>query len=87
MKLHVWELSGDEKFMHICSTYLKGSHILVAIFDLTNRKSFDNIESRWVKFVQDTITSKVISILVYNSIFLYKPYKCSRQTNTCAGWQ
>lgn len=39
-KLQIWDVAGQERFRTIDSGYIKGSHGVVAVFDLTDRSSF-----------------------------------------------
>ena len=39
------------RFREITKSYLRGSHIVVVLFDITNRESFDNIESNWTETI------------------------------------
>ncbi len=41
----MWDTAGQEKFRTITSAYYKGSQGIVLVFDLTDRKSFDDIKN------------------------------------------
>ena len=40
------DTAGQEKFAPIGSLYYRGAHAVVLTYDITNRKTFDNVE-RW----------------------------------------
>lgn len=42
-KLQIWDTSGDKRFESIIDAYVKKCDILILVFDLTNKKSFENI--------------------------------------------
>ena len=48
IKLHIWDLSGQEKFYPITSSYYRNAHGILLAFDLTNMESFKNL-NRWMK--------------------------------------
>ena len=43
VKMQLWDTAGQEKFKQITSSYFKGSHGCLAVFDITNSESFDSI--------------------------------------------
>jgi Ras-related protein Rab-2A len=47
IKLQVWDTAGQEAFRSITRSYYKGAIGAFLIFDITNKKSFENIE-KWI---------------------------------------
>ena len=45
VKLNIWDTAGQERFKTITSTYYKGSHGIIMVYDVTDRNSFNNINS------------------------------------------
>jgi Ras-related protein Rab-1A len=61
-KLQIWDTAGQERFKTITSSYYRGSHGVVIIFDVTNRKSFENIKM-WLNEIRlhcDNGTKKIL---------------------------
>ena len=52
VKLQVWDTGGQERFSYIRPLYYKGAMAALAIFDLTNRESFDNLP-KWFQEVAE----------------------------------
>eukprot|EP01083_Nonionella_stella_P042147 114037_1 len=44
VKLQIWDTTGQERFRSITTSYYKGSNIFLVVFDITDRKSFTNVE-------------------------------------------
>jgi small GTP-binding protein len=44
IKLQVWDTAGMERYKQLTTSYYKGSHSAIIVFDLTNKSSFDNVE-------------------------------------------
>ena len=44
IRLHLWDTAGQEKFRSIISAYYKSIAGAIILFDVNNRKSFDNIK-------------------------------------------
>jgi len=51
VKLSVWDTAGQERFSHIRPMYFRGARGGFIVFDVTNRKSFENV-SLWLEEVQ-----------------------------------
>ena len=49
-KVQIWDTAGQERYRAITSAYYRGSRAIIVVFDLTNRKSFDDLDS-WMEEV------------------------------------
>lgn len=54
IRFQIWDTAGQERFRAVSSSYFRGSHIFLYVYDATNRASFDDINdwmmrSDWVK--------------------------------------
>ena len=45
IKAQIWDTSGQERFRAICSAHFRRAVGAIIVFDLTNRGSFDAVES------------------------------------------
>ena len=43
IKLLIWDTAGQERFRNITNQYYNGADGILLIFDVTNRKSFENV--------------------------------------------
>jgi small GTP-binding protein len=43
IKIQIWDTAGQERYRSITSAYYRGSHGIVLVYDITKRKSFENI--------------------------------------------
>ncbi|GMT16404.1 hypothetical protein PFISCL1PPCAC_7701, partial [Pristionchus fissidentatus] len=64
VKLQIWDTAGQERFRTITSTYYRGTHGVVVVYDVTNGESFGNVK-RWLMEI-DTNCESVPKILVGN---------------------
>jgi len=64
MTLELWDTAGQERFRTITTGYYRGSHGVVVVFDMSNRKSFENVK-KWITDAK-RVTSEGIIILVGN---------------------
>lgn len=54
IRFQIWDTAGQERFRAVSSSYFRGSHIFLYVYDVTNRASFDDINdwlmrSDWCK--------------------------------------
>ena len=67
VKVQLWDTAGQERFRTIAKSYYKGAHGIVLIYDVTNRKTYDNIR-KWLNQIKDEASNKISIILVANKI-------------------
>jgi len=63
--LNLWDTAGQEKFKTITAAYYKGAQGLFLVFDITDRKSFKDIEN-WIMEVDKYANPNIIKILIGN---------------------
>lgn len=42
--LQIWDTAGQERFRTITNAYYRGSHVVIFVYDITYKKSFDDIK-------------------------------------------
>ena len=50
IKMHVWDTAGQERYKSIVRLYFRNTHLFIIVFDLNDKKSFDNLKS-WVDVI------------------------------------
>lgn len=64
VKLQIWDTAGQERFRTITSTYYRGTHGVIVVYDVTSGDSFANVK-RWLHEI-DQNCDVVNRILVGN---------------------
>jgi len=61
VKLHIWDTAGQERFRTITSTYYRGTHGVIVVYDVTNGESFANVK-RWLHEIEQNceVVSRVL---------------------------
>ncbi|KAH8273759.1 ras-related protein Rab-35 [Drosophila bipectinata] len=61
VKLQIWDTAGQERFRTITSTYYRGTHGVIVVYDVTNGESFANVR-RWLEEIQNNcdVVNKVL---------------------------
>lgn len=55
-----WDTAGQERFRTITSSYYRGAHGIIVVYDVTDQESFNNVKQwlheidRWVKLMTST---------------------------------
>lgn len=76
--IDIWDTMGHEQFRSITSSFIKGSHIIIFVYDITYKQSFTELDY-WVNKVNEEIdNNKVIKGLVGNKIDLFETSQVSK---------
>ena len=67
VKIQIWDTAGQDRFRSITKNYYKGAHGIILIYDITNKKSFENVRN-WINQIKEEVSEKVSIILVGNKI-------------------
>ena len=65
IKLQIWDTAGQERFKTITTSYYKGAHAILIVFDITDRDSFDHVRN-WMVDIDKFAKEGVLRILVGN---------------------
>ena len=64
MKLIIWDTAGQERFHSIAVGTIKNSHGIIVTFDITRRKTFDNV-LLWLKEIREN--SGAIPVVLFGN--------------------
>jgi len=70
VKLHIWDTAGQERFRTITSSYYRGAHGIMVVYDVTDRISFNNVR-QWLNEIDRYGTSSVTKLLIGNKADLH----------------
>lgn len=66
----MWDTAGQEKFKTITAAYYKGAQGIILVFDLTDKKSLDDIKN-WISETEKYSNGESVKILVGNKSDLH----------------
>ena len=75
---NIWDTIGQEKFRQLTKLFYHNSKIVIFVYDITNRTSFDDLDY-WIKDIKEQLGDKIIKGLVANKLDLYLNEKVSTE--------
>ncbi|GJV95246.1 Ras-related protein RabC2a-like protein [Tanacetum coccineum] len=69
LKLTIWDTAGQERFGTLTSSYYRGAHGIILVYDVTRRETFTNLSEIWAREVDLYSTNPdCVKILVGNKV-------------------
>lgn len=78
IKLQIWDTAGQERFRTITSSYYRGAHGIIIVYDVTDSKSFANVQF-WLDEVAKYADQNVCRLLVGNKCDLVSKREVSKE--------
>ena len=77
--LNLWDTAGQEKYESITKIFLKKSEIVIFVYDITDAKSFKDLE-KWISLCEEVIDNDHVCGIVGNKEDLYSIEQVKAET-------
>ena len=78
VKIQIWDTAGQEKYKSMVSSYYRGAHVALIVFDLTSHASFEALPS-WVEIFFKNGPEQKNTILIGNKKDLVEERQVSQE--------
>ena len=69
--IDIWDTAGQEKFRALTKIFIKGSKIVIFVYAIDNKKSFDELKNYWINMTKEILGEETIYGIVGNKTDLY----------------
>ena len=77
IKMQIWDVAGEERFMFLLPTYCLGANAVMIIYDITNSKTLDKMYN-WIEIIREK-AGNIPIILIGNKLDLEKSREISKE--------
>ena len=67
VKLQIWDTAGQERFKSITTSYYRGAHGIILVYDVTRRDTFNHI-AHWYAEIRKNAVDGTTGLLVGNKV-------------------
>ena len=71
-RLLVWDTSGQEKFRSLNQIFYRDAVIVIMVYDITNRRSFEELGNYWINQIKETCPADTVLCIVGNKADLFQ---------------
>ena len=71
IKFEIWDTAGQEKYRKLAKIFYTNADAIILIYDITKRKSFEEIKNYWINEIKANISTKPSNSQIYNIIIFY----------------
>ena len=79
LRVDLWDTAGQEQYRSLGRHFYKDSYVIILVYDITNRESFENLKIIWYKDLLKYNEKYTILAVVGNKSDLYEIEKVSEE--------
>lgn len=64
-KVQMWDTAGQERFRTITTSYYRGAHGIIMVYDVTDKNSFENMKM-WLNEIERYASENVVKFMIGN---------------------
>ena len=66
LKLDIWDTAGQERYRSVTKMFYKDADVALLVYDITSKKSFEELQNYWVNQVLETSMKKTLLCIIAN---------------------
>ena len=70
LQYDVWDTAGEERYRGLAKIFYKDAAIAILVYDITKRKTFEEIKNYWYKQIKDNSSSNISKIILFKYIYI-----------------
>ena len=71
IRFDIWDTVGEERFRSIAKIFYKDAKVIIFVYDITSKKTFDALNNFWYEEIRNNFMEKPIYAVVGNKNDLY----------------
>ena len=68
--INLWDTAGQELYRAVTKIFIKGSHLVIFVYDITSKESFESL-NEWIRICNNLIDNQYIAGIAGNKKDLY----------------
>ena len=65
INFQIWDTAGQEKYRGLTKIFYKDAKIIILVYDISSRKSFEEIKNYWYKQIMENSNEKISKIITF----------------------
>ena len=70
LQYDIWDTAGEERYRGLAKIFYKDAAIAILVYDITKRKTFEEIQNYWYKQIKDNSSSNISKIILFKYIYI-----------------
>ena len=79
LQFEIWDTAGQEKYRSMAKLFYKDAKIILFVYDITSRSSFEGIKNYWISQIMQECAQNSLLGLVANKYDLYNTQQVSKE--------
>ena len=71
LKFDIWDTVGQERFRSIAKIFYKDAHVVILVYDITSKKSFNALNDFWIGEIKNNCNDTPLFAIIGNKNDLY----------------
>ena len=70
LQYEIWDTAGEERYRGLAKIFYKDAAIAILVYDITNRKSFEEIKNYWHEQIKESSSKNISKIILFKYIYI-----------------